>query len=284
MPREETLSLNGTSHRLLTWEGPEGAPTVVLVHGYLDLAWSFAPFAEALQRRMSATLVAPDLRGHGASARVAEGGYYHFPDYVSDLFDLVSPIPGRRFLLGHSMGGGIASLLCGAFPELVEKLVLIEGLGPPRERPETPPERMRRWITEVRERRRRPPRPMPSLADAARRLREANPRLSNELSTMLAEKGTRAVEGGFVWAYDPLHRTVSPFPASAETHRSFLRRIACPTLLIEGADSPFRAWIDDDRETDIARRENVVIPDAGHMVQQDQPERLAEAVARFLLA
>jgi pimeloyl-ACP methyl ester carboxylesterase len=281
MVREELRTLNGLRHRLLVWEGPE-TPSVVLVHGWLDLAWSFEPFARALQARLPATILAPDLRGHGDSARAPAGSYYHFADYVADLHDLLASLPRPRFLLGHSMGGGVAGLLAGAVPELVDKLVLVEGLGPPRARPETPPERMARWLVEVRERAGRPPRPMPSVEEAARRLREANPRLSEPFARWLADKATREAPGGRVWRYDPLHRTASPMPTSAETHRSFLRAISCPVLLVEGDESPFGEWIDDDRERDLRLMTKATIAGAGHMLQHDQPEALAEAVAGFL--
>jgi pimeloyl-ACP methyl ester carboxylesterase len=283
MPREEFRTLNGLRHHLLVWDGPR-APSVVLVHGWLDLAWSFEPFARELQARLPSTLVAPDLRGYGDSDRAPAGGYYHFADYVADLHDLVSGLPAPRFLVGHSMGGGIAGMLCGAFPGLVDRLVLVEGLGPPRTRPDTPPERMARWIREVRERAARPPRPMTSLEEAARRLREANPRLPEPFSLWLAAKATREVPGGRVWKYDPLHRTASPMPTSAETHRAFLRAIECPTLLVEGAESRFRDWIDDGRETDLRHMTSRTIAGAGHMLQHDNPSELAEAVAAFLAA
>ncbi len=285
MPRETFAPLNRLRHHLLHW-GDAAAPTVVLVHGFLDLAWSFDPFAQALARRLPANIVAPDLRGHGETEWVGRGGYYHFADYVADVHALVSSLPGPRFVVGHSMGGGIAALLAGAFPQLVHRLVLVEGLGPPTLSEDafvsTSPERMAQWIHDLEARASKAPRPMPTRADAARRLREANPRMPEPLAKLLAEKGTREVEGGFVWAYDPLHRTRSPSPASVEQFNAFLRRIDAPTLLVEGAQSEFRQWVADDRERHLAHLERARIADAGHHLHQDQPEALAEVVAKFL--
>jgi pimeloyl-ACP methyl ester carboxylesterase len=283
-PRSESRELNGLRHHLLIWDAPAEAPTLVLLHGYLDLAWSFAPFAEALRRRLPVRLVAPDLRGHGSTEWVGRGGYYHFPDYVADVHALLATLPRPVWLLGHSMGGTVASLVTASFPDSVERLVLIEGLGPP-PGTEPPPDRMSRWIHEVDERRQRPARPMPSLDVAQARLRESNPRLTPELSRLLAEKGTRAVPGGYVWAYDPLHRTRSPMPFSLEQFRTFLQRIHCPTLLVDASESAFGAFIEEDgRAGDLVTAQRVHIQEAGHMIHQDQPELLAEAVARFLSA
>ena len=208
-PRSDFLELNRLRHHVLSWDASPKAPTLVMLHGYLDLAWSFAPFAEALQQRFDARIIAPDLRGHGETEWAGRGGYYHFPDYVADVVALLRTLPTPVLLLGHSMGGTIASLVAGTFPALVKKLVLIEGMGPlPSMDPA--PERMARWIHDVEERSRKPSKPMPSLEVAAARLRETNERLSEALSMFLVERGTRQVEGGYEWAYDPLHRTRSP--------------------------------------------------------------------------
>jgi len=284
MAREEWLTLNRLRHRVVVWDGPAPAH-VVLVHGWLDLGWSFAPFAEALQRRWPARLVAPDLRGHGASGWVGPGGYYHFADYVADLHALLTQLPGPRFVVGHSMGGVASCLLAGSFPGLVDRLVVIEGLGPPRHRPLSPPERMERWVNELVERRRKPLRRMTSVEEAAERLRANNSRLSPGLARLLAEKGTRPhPAGGLAWSFDPLHKTHSPAPFSADEFRLFLRRIACPTLLVEGEHSPLPATLNDGRESELRQHRRIVLPDSGHMVHHDQPELLAQAVAEFFTA
>jgi alpha-beta hydrolase superfamily lysophospholipase len=61
--------------------GPKDAPTILLLHGFLDHAGSWARVAE----RLSGHVVALDLRGHGRSAWVGPGASYHFPEYVADV-------------------------------------------------------------------------------------------------------------------------------------------------------------------------------------------------------
>src|SRR5262245_59024 len=76
-------------------------------------------------------VVAPDLRGFGQSDPVGAGGYYHFSDYVADISELCDAIAPRRLgIVGHSMGGTVSSLLVGTRPEMVERLALLEGMGP----------------------------------------------------------------------------------------------------------------------------------------------------------
>jgi pimeloyl-ACP methyl ester carboxylesterase len=124
---------------------------------------------------------------------------------------------------------------------------------------------------------------MLSLAVAEARLRQSNPRMPASLAALLAERGTTPVEGGFVWSFDPLHRTRSPLPFQLEQFREFLRRIQCPTQLVLGKESEFRSIVDHtDRAAEIKSVRTVEIPFAGHMVHQDQPLRLAKEVAAFL--
>src|SRR5260221_338038 len=92
-------------------------------------------------------VLAPDLRGFGASSSAPAGAYYHFPDYIADIAALAPNGPLR--VVGHSMGGTAATLFSGAHPERVRSLVLIEGVGPPDNPPEIAPDRMRRWLDQL---------------------------------------------------------------------------------------------------------------------------------------
>ena len=85
-PRHRSVDSLGLPIHCLEWGDPDGEP-FVLVHGFLDHAYSWKPFVAELQRRNRRPLwiVAPDCRGHGDSGWVGAGGYYHFPDYVLDL-------------------------------------------------------------------------------------------------------------------------------------------------------------------------------------------------------
>ena len=85
--------------------------TVVLLHGFLDMAWGWMRTVRArLAGRFH--VIAPDLRGHGDSDRVGAGGYYHFIDYLADLHELIDKLGRTKVsLVGHSMGGSIAVTL-----------------------------------------------------------------------------------------------------------------------------------------------------------------------------
>ncbi len=267
----------------------DGAPPLLLLHGFLDHAWSFLAFAESFQRQAAAAgapprrLVAINLRGHGDSGWV-EGGYYHFPDYVLDVLGVADALDAERFsLLGHSMGGMAACLVAGTFPERVEHLVLVEGLGPQGMAPEDAPGRFRQWVEDVRGLEGRAGRGIGSLEEAASSLQGVHARLSPDLARFLAEKGTRRrPDGRLEWKSDPLHRTRSPQPFYLDQASAFWRRARCPVLFIAGSESEFRRFDVSDRLRIFADVRCEEIAGAGHMVHHDQPETLAQRVLAFL--
>jgi pimeloyl-ACP methyl ester carboxylesterase len=285
-PRDKFIDAQGLSLHYLEWGEPVGEP-LVLVHGFLDQAHSWSPFVAALQKLIKQPLwiIAPDCRGHGDSGWVGAGGYYHFPDYVLDLDRIVQGLGIKTMkLIGHSMGGTISFLYTGSFPQRVVRLVLIEGIGPPSMAFSDAPARMEKWIAEVNQRGRKHFRQYSSIRAGAEQLRQTNPRLDAELALHLARSGMKQSSAGkWVWKFDPLHRTTAPQPFYAAQAIEFLRRIACPVLIVDGAESrQIRRHDSKQRLEEIRDRKQVVIENAGHMVHQDNPLALAKVVAEFL--
>lgn len=276
----------GLKLHYLEWGSHADVP-LVLVHGFLDQAYSWRRFVTSLAHMSHEPLwvIAPDCRGHGESDWVGPGGYYHFPDYVLDLDCIIQTLGVARVrLIGHSMGGSISFLYSGTFPERVDKLALIEGVGPPGLQFWDAPLRMEKWIADVRERGRHHFRQYPSIEAGARQLRQTNPRLSPDWALDLAGTGMKKdASGQWVWKFDPLHRTSAPQPFYTAQALEFLRRIACPVLIVEGKDSHQSLRADkEERFAAISNRRHLIIEDAGHMVHQDNPDQLARAVADFV--
>jgi pimeloyl-ACP methyl ester carboxylesterase len=284
-PRHRTVDSRGLSIHCLEWGEPTGEP-IILVHGFLDQAHSWKFFVAELVKRVARPLwiVAPDCRGHGDSGWVGVGGYYHFPDYVYDLDCVISALGLARFhLVGHSMGGTISFLYSGAFPARVAKLVLIEGVGPPGMDFVDAPLRMTHWIEEVRERGRNHFREYSSVEAGASQLRQTNPRLEEDFALELARAGMKRNAGGkWVWKFDPLHRTAAPQPFYTAQALEFFRRISCPVLIVDGAESRQSRRTDKQQRYEAMHDHHIVTIDhAGHMVHQDNPAELARAIALF---
>jgi pimeloyl-ACP methyl ester carboxylesterase len=283
---EHFVDCLGLPLHYLEWGEPNGDP-LVLVHGFLDLAYSWQPFVTALQAKSERPLriIAPDCRGHGDSGWVGAGGYYHFADYIFDL-DCVLRATGiaQCKLIGHSMGGTIAFQYAGTFTNRVSKLVLIEGVGPVGMEFSDAPARMQLWIDEVRQRGRHHFREYTSVEAGASQLSQSNPRLNDAFALDLARAGMKQNHHGkWVWKFDPLHRTAAPQPFYNQQALEFFRRIECPVLIVDGKQSRQTRRTDKQQRYQAIRdQRRVVIDDAGHMVHQDNPDRLAEAVASFL--
>lgn len=255
--------------------------TILLLHGFLDAAATWDQVAEPLSAA-GYEVLAPDLRGFGHSDRIGAGGYYHFPDYVADMDDLVRGLD-RPWLavVGHSMGGTVASLFAGTRPERVKKLVVMEGVGALSEPPELAVDRMRRWLAD-RARVNRAPRPIASLEEAVTRLAAVHPRVDRDVLATRAERLLRHTDGVMHWAWDPLHRTTSPMPFSAAVFASFLAGIDCPTLFISGGPHGWHLPDEEERLAHIRNLERFEIPGAGHMMHWTAPGEVARAILEFL--
>lgn len=272
VPHEITLHTGprGLILKARDWPGAS-SPPVVILHGFLEhgAAWDevAGPLSESLGRRV----IALDQRGHGRSGHVGSGGFYHFWDYVSDLDAVVEHLGGPIDLVGHSMGGTVASLYAGTRPERVRRLVLVEGLGPP-DMSTTAVERARRFLAD--RRRGTPHRPLADIAEAVQRMRVYNPALSDQVATRLAEHATRPEGSGRTWAWDSLHRARSPVPFQASMFVQFLAHITAPTLSITGGASTFVLPDEAERLSYIRDRATAVVEGAGHLIHHDAPEAL----------
>jgi pimeloyl-ACP methyl ester carboxylesterase len=256
-------------------------PPLFLIHGSLDHCRSWDLVAQALMDRY--TIYAPDLRGHGDSDW-AIGGAYSFPEFVLDIAALADTVDRDPIvIIGHSLGGGIALQYAGIFPQRVAKVVSIEGWGPPVI--DNPPAhvRMRQWIEQMRELERRQPRRYPTLEDAVRRMKEANPHLTDEMARHLTIHGVRRNEDGtYSWKFDNYMRQRSPYGFNLADAQDIWAQITAPVLLVKGAESWAPDPAKDGRTKVIRNARSVIIEGAGHWVHHDQLERFLQVVNEFL--
>jgi pimeloyl-ACP methyl ester carboxylesterase len=101
---------------------------VLLIHGIVGSAKQWDPVARLLAERY--TVVAPDLLGHGESAKPR--GDYSLGAYAASVRDLLVALGHRRAtVVGHSLGGGVAMQFSYEYPPFSERLVLVSsgGLG-----------------------------------------------------------------------------------------------------------------------------------------------------------
>jgi pimeloyl-ACP methyl ester carboxylesterase len=269
----------------LDW-GNEEKPLLLLVHGGRDHARSWDWVASELRTHFH--VIAPDLRGHGDS-EWAVGSIYSLIDYVLDAAQLLKVVD--RFpvhVIGHSLGGSIALHYTGIYPDRVAKVIAIEGLGPSPEMiasfEDTPAaERMLHWVREMQSLGRRRPHHYATLDEAVQRMREANPRLTDEQARHLTVHGAqREEDGSYRWKFDNFTRAVSPYLFNVTDARNIWGRITCPTLLVRGTES----WASDplrDGRAEAFRAARVVnVEGAGHWVHHDQLAVFLRLAREFL--
>ena len=281
--RSEYLQAGALRLHLRRWGDP-AAPVLVLLHGWLDTSATFQFLVDALSGEWN--VIAPDWRGFGLSGWSDDT--YWFADYLADLDAVLDHCaPGQAVrVVGHSMGGNVASLYAAARPERVAKLVNLEGLSPLPSYMKPVPERMRLWLDQKKSGLRTAA--YRSRADLASRLMRANPRLTAERAAFLAEHLGVAGEGGSILtASDPWQRGTTPLPVHREQVRECWQAIAAPVLFVAGAESEILkefagrqeeyrerlSWLRDCRE--------VVLADAGHNMHHDRPEAVAALLEGF---
>src|SRR2546430_9749906 len=124
--REITLHGHRVSYRT---EG-EGEEVMVLIHGITGTSETWAEVIPILAEEF--TVVAPDLLGHGHSAKPR--GDYSLGAYASGVRDLVAALGhDHATVVGHSLGGGVAMQLAYQFPERCDRLGLVSSGGARRE-------------------------------------------------------------------------------------------------------------------------------------------------------
>jgi pimeloyl-ACP methyl ester carboxylesterase len=249
---------NGIGIRYLRTGGAK--PPVVLLHGLLGSGACWTPLARALEGDFD--VVMPDARGHGGSSAPHHG--YGYDDHASDVVGLIRGLGlSRPVLLGHSMGGMTAAVVASRGAGLLRGLVVVDPtfLSPERQR-------------EVRD---------SDVADQHRRAlglpksdlvaerRAQHPHRAPELVELQAEARLQTRMA----AFDVLTPPTPPY-------REVVSAIDVPTLIVIGDKPVVTLDMLMGLRSLNPRLRIEQVPNAGHGLPFEQPERLAEVVASFL--
>ncbi|MEV6770073.1 alpha/beta hydrolase [Nocardia sp. NPDC051030] len=264
-PREFDYFHAGCRLHGFDWGGT--GPAVLLLHGGRLTArtWDFV----CLGLRGDARLIALDLRGHGDSDWSED---YRIATMAEDVLAAADHLGFDRVrLVGMSLGGTVAAHLRGAHPDRVERLALID-VAPGVDFEST--ERMRTFLLAL-----GPVAELDSVVDDALRVNPLADRaaVTYRMSTMFRH----TPEGDWVPKADP---RPPDFPAIMAAVESFPVQLAgLPVLLVRGERS--RALPQSAAERLIGSLPGsalVVVPDAGHNVQEDNPAVLIPVLRGFL--
>jgi pimeloyl-ACP methyl ester carboxylesterase len=279
-PKEIRLDLPHIRLSAKVW-GDASLPPLLALHGWLDNAGSFDRLAPLLCGKFH--IVAIDFPGHGRSDWRPPGAWYHYIDYVSDVVAAVDSFGWKRFhLLGHSLGGTVASVVAACRPQVIDKLLLIEALGPIAGDPANALEQLRRGIDQREAFEEKSLRVFAREDDAIDVRRKVSD-LSSDAATAIVSRGLKAVTSGFSWSSDPRLTLATPMRFTEEQILATLCGIAAPTFLVLAQpDAPYLP-----RETMQRRIEQV--PDievhridGGHHLHLENPQPIADLIGAFV--
>lgn len=271
------ITLSGLSNRRYE-ELANKSHVVLALHGWLDNSASFTSFFPFFHDH---DFVAVDFAGHGKSEHRPKGTYYYYPEYVADIAQLIETMGWTSVVLvGHSMGGMVASGIAAVIGELIDKVVLIEALGIVTTKPEEVTQDLRRSIKSRSRLFRNKQTVHPSI-DSAVEARLAVSDLQAEHAELLVSRSMVATEGGYTWRSDPALRTTSAIRYSVDQAQALIKSIETETLLLiaaEGLDylhSQLKLFRDHYQHLTIE-----TVP-GGHHCHMEYPEICAQHIKTF---
>jgi pimeloyl-ACP methyl ester carboxylesterase len=124
--QSKTFQTDDLVFEYLEWEAPENAETVVLLHGFPQIASStWAKTAELLNAR-GYRVVAPLQRGYSPAAMPSEVRRYALESLADDIIALLEELEvDRVHLVGHDWGGAVSWVLAATRPEVLSSLTVV---------------------------------------------------------------------------------------------------------------------------------------------------------------
>ncbi|MEY4438601.1 MAG: hypothetical protein RIQ36_65 [Pseudomonadota bacterium] len=292
--RSEFVPIRHLSYHVLQWGTPSPDKTpLVMVHGWMDVAASFQFVIDALKD--DHWIIAPDWRGFGLT-ETPNVDHFFFPDYLADLDQLLDHYVGDRkvHLIGHSMGGHVATMYAGVRPERIQTLINLEGFGMPATRPSQAPGRLAKWMDELKavQRGEMTLRPYPDQEAVAQRLIKTNPRLGADKAHWLAQHWAQPdAQGQWRILGHAGHKVVNAQLFKIDETQAIYERITAPTLCVVADSDSMSQWWKDNYTLDEFKQRIAAVPnlthavmkDAGHMLHHDQPEQLAQLIESFIV-
>ncbi|XP_059967692.1 serine hydrolase-like protein 2 isoform X2 [Mesoplodon densirostris] len=278
--------------------GSHQSPPVLCLHGWLDNANSFDRLIPLLPKDFY--YVAMDFGGHGLSSHYSPGFLYDHQSFVSEVRRVAAALKWNRFsLLGHSFGGTVGGMFSCVFPEMVDKLVLLESSPFFLETNElenvlTYKQRAIEHMLQVEASKK--PSQVVSPEEMLQGFLKNNSHVGDECGKLLLQRGTTQVATGLLLNRD--RRITRP-----EYHFNFIsrdlflhsiRKLQARVLLIKAAQGYYDVRRENDANTEIMlfmtnslrsilkeRFQYVQVP-GNHYVHMNQPQHMAGVISSFL--
>ena len=258
-------------------EAGAGGRPLLLVHGFGGAKEDFSHLLDDLAA-LGWHAVAPDLRGHGASERPEDESSYSLEHFAADLAALAGALGWSTCtLLGHSMGGMAAQVLVLAQPDLVDALVLMDTSHGPMAWLD--PDLVVMSVEVIRKD------GVDAWVDLANALRDEDPLITPAFRRLLDE------QPGYAEFCDRKARATSAamrvamlpaFVAQPDRLAALADRVRVPTLVIVGEQDGGFVEHAEAMAAAIPGARLVIVPDAGHTPQFENPGAWWSALSGFL--
>jgi pimeloyl-ACP methyl ester carboxylesterase len=280
-------TLEGLTLAGKVWGRPEGSLRVLAVHGWLDNSATFDLLIPLLlKKNAQLRIVAIDLSGHGLSTHRAALSPHSHPQYLGEVRDVLSALGWERCtLMGHSLGGIICMFYAALFPASIDRLVVLDALGPDSASPQAALSILRFWVVERDNVFNRKPRSYESRDALIKKYHEANPDLSIRAIEILTSRGAWEQKDGWQFRHSMSLKSPSSYRLTEEAVQTIMRSVECPVLLVRAFQSQPARWqfsFDPAQRIGSLRSVDVKELPGSHHVHLDDPESVAPHVSRFL--
>ncbi|NDV91953.1 alpha/beta fold hydrolase [Alteromonas sp. 345S023] len=254
-------------------------PVILGLHGFLDNAESLrglAPYLNAFR------FIALDLAGHGRSDHRPQGSHYNQADYLQDLHGLIERQQWQSvILIGHSMGGILASLYAALFPEKVTAVISIDACGPLTLDATTTQRQMRDAIVS-RHGKQHTKRRKVNLDDAVTARCRVSDIAPNHARSILSRNIVQEIDGDYYWCSDAKVRTKSIVRLTENQAENLMQAINCPILFI-GASKSFKR-LDDAfaRRRGWFKNAQYAAFEGGHHIHMEKSDEIGTLIQRFV--
>lgn len=259
--------------------GNEQGRVLLCLHGWLDNAASFQPLMPYLANYH---VIAIDWPGHGLSDHRGPDAHYHFVDWVYDLLSLFRSQQWQKIdVIGHSMGGMVASAFASAFPEHVKSLTLVDSIGLLTAETETTTEQLRKGLLS-RFTRNVKAKKYHSSIDSAVEARVLVSDLNQENARLIVKRGIEQTEAGFIWRSDVRLRSTSPYRFTMAQAQQLVSDLDTPVQLLYGSKGMAMVTIGLKHFGPLFSSLEVHKLLGGHHVHMEQAEQTAKLINSFI--
>jgi len=259
--------------------GNEQGALLLCLHGWLDNAASFQPLMPYLSHYH---VIAIDWPGHGLSDHRSEDAHYHFLDWVYDLIALFRSQQWQAIdLLGHSMGGMVATAFAAAFPEHVKSLTLIDAIGLLTSAETTTTTQLRKGLLSRLSRGTKAKKYHTSLESAVE-ARVLVSDLSQENAALIVNRGIEETAAGFSWRSDSRLRTISTYRFTMAQAQQLVADINIPVQLLYGSKGMDMVTKGLKHFSPLFKNLQKHKLIGGHHVHMEQPEQAAMLLNTFI--